>query len=183
MGKRQRRQRRTGLARGLLGGVVGLAAMEVIRRATAPLVKDRAPSPYDVLPTERSMSPFGLHHEPGESATTAIGRIAYQQLLGRPPSERMSALLSWGVHLGYGLVAAAAFGALRGARAHHVVRDGLAFGSGLWLLGDELTVPLLGLADKPTAYHPTRHLQSLAQHLGFGVATAATARALAQRAR
>ncbi len=51
---------------------------------------------------------------------------------------------------------------------------GALFGAGLWLLGDELAVPLLGLSDRPTSYPVTSHLQSLAQHLGFGVATAAT---------
>jgi hypothetical protein len=55
---------------------------------------------------------------------------------------------------------------------------GAVFGVGLWLIGDELALPLLGLSDKPTAYHPTRHVQSLAAHLGYGVATAATTRAL-----
>jgi uncharacterized membrane protein YagU involved in acid resistance len=58
------------------------------------------------------------------------------------------------------------------------LRDGALFGAALWLFGDEIAMPLLGLADKPTQYHPTRHLQSLAAHLGFGVATAATAQAL-----
>jgi hypothetical protein len=49
------------------------------------------------------------------------------------------------------------------------------------LFGDELAAPLLGLSDKPTAYHPARHAQSLVSHLGYGVATAAATRALAER--
>lgn len=153
---------------------MGLAAMELVRRATRPLMKDRSPAPMDVFPTTRSMSLVGPQHEPGESATAALGRIAYHKLTGRAPSAETKSKLSWLVHIGYGLLVASGYGALR-ARGHHdAFRDGVVFGAGLWLLGDELAVPLLGLADKPTAYHPTRHAQSLAQHLGFGVATAAT---------
>lgn len=51
-------------------------------------------------------------------------------------------------------------------------------GLGLGLIGGAIALPLLGLSDKPTAYHPTEHLQSLARHLGFGAATAATTHVL-----
>lgn len=120
------------------------------------------------------MSLIGPQHARDESATDALGRILYERVAARPPSPRMSKILSWGVHVSYGLLVATAFGAVRGRRARPF-SDGLLFGTGLWLLGDELAVPLLGLSDKPSVYHPTRHLQSLVSHLAFGVATAAVA--------
>lgn len=169
---------RRGLGLGLLAGAVGLIAMEAVRRATAPLVKQRARKPTDVFVTARSMSQVGVHHEPGESATAALGRMGYEKLVGEEPSKDTKSDLSWAVHIGYGFLVATVYGLVRGHSTGHVLRDGLAFGTGLWLFGDELALPLLGLADKPTAYDPTRHLQSFAQHLGFGVATAATTRAL-----
>ncbi len=169
---------RRGLALGIVAGGVGLLAMEVVRRATAPLVKKRAHKPTDVFVTARSMSQVGVHHEPDESATAAIGRMGYEKLVGEEPSQETKSDLSWAVHIGYGLLVASGYLALRGHARGHLVRDGLLFGAGLWLLGDELALPLLGLSDKPTAYDPTQHLQSFAQHLGFGVATAATTRAL-----
>ncbi|HEX8110896.1 MAG TPA: hypothetical protein VF516_24355, partial [Kofleriaceae bacterium] len=58
------------------------------------------------------------------------------------------------------------------------IASGAALGVGLWVVGDELAVPLLGLADKPTAYHPSQHAQGLVEHLAYGVAAATTARAL-----
>jgi uncharacterized membrane protein YagU involved in acid resistance len=169
---------RRGLGLGLVAGGVGLLAMELVRRATAPLVKERARKPTDVFVTERTISQVGIHHEPGESAPEAIGRIGYQKLVGEEPSKKTKSDLSWAIHLGYGLLVASGYALLRGHAHGHTLRDGLMFGTGLWLFGDELAVPLLGLADKPSAYHPTQHLQSFAQHLGFGVATAATTRAL-----
>lgn len=166
-----------GLALGLLGGAAGLAAMQLVQRLTRPLVRKRAPQPTDVFKTERSMSLIGMHHREDESATDALGRIGYEKLAHREPSAKTKSLLSWAVHLGFGLATAGAFGALRAARRRHALRDGAIFGAALWLLVDELAIPLLGLADKPTQYHPTRHLQSLASHLGYGLATAGVAKA------
>lgn len=151
---------------------MGLVAMQLAQTLSKPLVRQREPKPTDVFLTERTISPLGPQHHPDESATDALGRIAYQKLVGRQPSPRMKNRLSWGVHIGYGLFVASLYGLTRGGRTRRPLRDGLLFGAGLWLFGEELAVPLLGLGDKPTAYHPTLHLQTLLAHLGFGLATA-----------
>lgn len=172
---------RSKLGYGLLGGAAGLVAMELVRRVTAPLVQRRAPPPGADAGTARAPSAVGRHHGPDESATDALGRIVYENLAGHAPSPVAKRTLSWAVHIGYGLVAASIYAAARGGRDRGIARavaGGALFGAGLWLLGDELAVPLLGLSDKPTRYPVASHLQSLAQHLGFGVATAAATRAL-----
>lgn len=166
------------LGYGLLGGAAGLLAMELVKRATAPLVQRGVPRPTDAeLAARAATSVAGRHHGPEESATDALGRIAYQRVTGRAPSPAIQRKLSWAVHIGYGLVVASLYGAVRGGRDRGVARamlGGALFGAGLWLLGDELAVPLLGMSDRPETYPMKSHLQSLAQHLGFGVATAAT---------
>lgn len=171
------------LAMGLAGGAAGLVAMQLVQRVTRPLVKPRPHKPTDVFETERSMSPLGTHHHPDESATDAIARLGYTKIAGQEPSPKLKKALSWGVHIGYGLAVASLWGLARGTRSRrtrvrHIVRDGLVFGAALWLAGDELAVPLLGLADKPTAYSPSSHVQALAAHLGYGVATTAATRYL-----
>jgi hypothetical protein len=165
------------LSIGLISAAAGLAVMELIRRRTQSLGSKRAPEPTDVFPTERSMSLIGLHHEEGESATDALGRIAYEKIAGREPSPDAKEKLSWAVHLAYGALVATGYSMVR-KRSRHAVRDGVLFALGLWAFGDELAAPLLGLADKPTAYPLPRHVQSLAQHIGFGVTTASTTRLL-----
>jgi hypothetical protein len=173
-----------GLKHGLLAGAAGLGAMQLAHRVTRPLIKRRAPRPTDVFATERAMSPLGLRHLPDESPTAALARIAYQRVAHRPPPDRLKPALSWAVHAGYGLLVAALYGALRApgrrrrSTARGAVASGALFGLGLWLVGDELAVPLLGLADRPTAYHPSQHAQALVEHLAYGVAAATTARAL-----
>lgn len=158
--------------------------MQLAHWVTRPLVRPRAPRPTDVFATERAVSPLGLHHLPDERASAALARIAYQRVAHRPPPDKLKPVLSWAVHVGYGLLVAALYGALRtpGRQRRHSTRgaaaSGAALGAGLWLVGDELAMPLLGLADKPTAYHPTRHAQGLIERLAYGVATATTARAI-----
>jgi hypothetical protein len=164
---------------GLLGGAVGLGIMEAIRRSTKPLVEKRA-APEDIFVSTRSMSPLGPHHRPSEPATEAVGRILYEKIGGHEPSGKTRRKLSLAVHLGYGLLVAGMYGTIRGGKASHMLLEGALFGAGLWLFGDELAVPLLGLADKPTAYPMVRHAQALAQHLGFGLATAVASNKLAK---
>jgi uncharacterized membrane protein YagU involved in acid resistance len=157
---------------GALGGAAGLLVMEGLRQVTKPMV-ERAPKPSDDgSPEDRSISPLGVQHEQDESATDAVGRLAHVRMTGRSPSAGTKRKLSWAVHLGYGLVVAAGYGLLRAGRVRHSWREGAAFGAALWLMGDQLAVPLLGLSDKPSAYPAARHLQSLATHIGFGIATA-----------
>ncbi len=158
--------------------------MQLAHWVTRPLVRQRAPRPTDVFATERAMSPWGLRHLPDETAASALARIAYQRVAHRPPPGKLKPVLAWAVHVGYGLLVAAFYGALRspGRWRRHTTRaamvSGAALGVGLWIVGDELAVPLLGLADKPTAYHPSQHAQGLIEHVAYGVAAATTARAL-----
>ncbi len=156
----------------MLGGAAGLAAMGFIMKRTGRWVKKREPQPLDVFATERSMSLVGVQHQEGESATQAVGRILYTKVAGEPPDEETGVKLAEAVHLGYGLLVAGLYGLFASGRSS--IRRGVAYGIGLWALGDELAVPLLGLADKPTRYHPTFHLQALAGHIAYGAATGAT---------
>ncbi len=148
--------------------------MELVRRSTQSWVAKRAPTRTDTI-RDRSISPFGVHHEPDESAPTAIGRIAYEKLFGHPPSEKTKNALSWAVHIGYGLSAGALFAAVRPQAR---LRDGALYSTALWLFGDELGTAVLGLADNPMTFPPIRHAASLAQHLGYGLVLATATRAI-----
>src|SRR6187455_2459064 len=109
---------RTGLVAGLLGGAAGLLAMEVVRRMSAPLVEKGAGAMPAHPPHRRSMSVIGTHHEADESATDAIGRIAYEKVFGHSPSANAKRAASWAVHIGYGLELGALYGVLRGETRH-----------------------------------------------------------------
>lgn len=119
-----------------------------------------------------------IHYRPDESATAALGRIAYNAVEQREPSKETKSELSNLVHWSYGILQGGLYGVSRGEVEYGDVVGGMVLGAGLWLLGDELAVPLLGLQDGPTASPPSTHLNRLALHLTYGVATAATTQLL-----
>jgi uncharacterized membrane protein YagU involved in acid resistance len=55
---------------------------------------------------------------------------------------------------------------------------GMLYGTALWAAADEIAVPAPGLSQPASEYPATIHLQALASHLVYGVATWAAARAI-----
>lgn len=170
-----------GFLLGLVGGAVGTMAMGGYWKAATALVgKDpRAVGREDGPHALDSISLIGRHHGEEESSTAAIGRIAYAVVAGKAPqTDETKAALSYLVHYGYGSLQGGLYGALTGEPGRREVIDGAAYGTGLWLLGDELAIPLLGLADGPGKYPLGQHLHRWGAHLCYGLATAATTKAL-----
>ena len=170
------------LARGTLAGVAGLVAMDLFSRAMKNVGSSSSES--DEPDGERRLDDISLvgpHAKEGEPATVAVGRIAYEKVLGSEPSRERGAQLGKAVHWGYGLAVGALFGLLERRLPDNDLGSGLGYGAALWLLGDELAVPLLGLAEGPTA-HPARvHVQALGAHLVYGLATGAAMKAMEGR--
>ena len=172
-----------GFVLGAVGGIAGVLAMRSYWKAVAVLVGDDPRKQSDKGPPDTldSISLIGQHHEAGESTTAAIGRIAYQTIAGKPPESQetrtlLSELVHWLLSMGMGGV----YGAIRGRAAMPDVLGGLALGVGLWFFGDELVMPLLGVAKGPTAYAPALHAYALGAHIPYGLATSATTQLLQQ---
>jgi hypothetical protein len=173
--KRAPGRRGAGSLAGLAGGVAGLVAMRYVMKTASRFVPESKERGFGSAP-RHDVSVIGRHHHEGEASTAAIGRMAYTRVTGREPDDDTKARLSNGVHWLYGLAMAALYGALRGARPAPMRRDlatGAAFGALLWMLGDEVMVPLLGLAEGPRATPLQGHAQALAGHLGYGLVTGA----------
>lgn len=127
---------------------------------------------------EHDMSLVGRHHRKDEPATLALGRLAFQKVAGREPSEAASKILAKAVHWGYGIDMGGLYGLARGHAGINDVKAGLAFGAALWALGDLAGVPLLGLGEGPKAYPIKTHAKYLGAHLAYGVAVAMASQAL-----
>jgi hypothetical protein len=170
-----------GLVLGVVGGAAGLVAMRYYwRTITAMTGKDpRSQTSDSGSRALDDMSVVGRHHKEGESSTAAAGRLAFEAAVGKEPKRETKAALSSGVHWTYGLVVAGLYGALRGGSAG--VPDaagGLAYGTGLWLFGSELAVPLLGLSSGPTTRPFSSHAYGLGAHFAYGLTTAAATQSL-----
>lgn len=111
-----------------------------------------------------------------EAAARAVGKSL--------PDRRARALGGKAVHYGYGVAWGAAFAlAARAlpARFRPPLVTGVAFGTLLWVLSDEMLVPLFGFSRGPSRYPASSHLKGLAAHLVYGVATEVAWRAARTR--
>ena len=182
------RERVNGLLRGVLGGVAGLVAMRLFFEAmeALPLTSEdsedaaNASSEDSIESTDAldDIAVGGMKSRDEEPATATMGRLAHEAVTGREPEEDRKAKLGQAVHWGYGILMGGAYGATRTHSDGPDLVGGLGFGTALWALGDELAVPLLGLAEGPTAHGWSDHASALGAHLAYGAATATTANAL-----
>lgn len=78
----------------------------------------------------------------------------------------------------YGPAMGAAYGFLFGPSSGRDLSGGLVFGAGVWLLGDELLLPLLGRHQGQAQTPLKQHTHRLGAHLVYGAATAAATQAL-----
>lgn len=166
----------TGMIAGAAGGVAGVLAMELYWKAVNAVTGEDPRSLTSEGPPHALDEPtvVGRQHEEGESSTAAVGRLAHEAVTGREPGGERKQKLSTGVHWGYGIGVGSLFGALHANGTDAFNPGGLAYGTALWALGDEMMVPLLGLAEGPTAYPVKQHVHRLTAHLVYGLALSAT---------
>ena len=165
-----------GFALGLVGANLGLAAMTLYQNYAAKPIFDASPeADKDPSGGLDDISAVGKQHRDDESSTAAVGRLALQAATGDEPRNADAAkFLSYSVHWGFGMLMGGVYGALRAGKvsAPNNLGIGLAYGAGLWAVGDELAVPLLGLQEGPTRASKTQHGNRLAAHLLYGAGLA-----------
>ncbi|MEZ4864870.1 MAG: hypothetical protein R3C14_26390 [Caldilineaceae bacterium] len=170
---------------GLLGGVAGVIAMDIFSQQVMPMLtqsdeKEKGGGKQSGQQSSKQEQPLdsiaviGQHHRSNESSTAALGRILYHWATDEDPDKQTKSTLSYLVHWGYGIGQGGVYASMRGPVDGFDLPGGLAFGTALWLLGDEMAVPMLGLQEGPTASGVTTHVNRLAMHLVYGVTTAAT---------
>jgi hypothetical protein len=174
--------RRKGFAAGVLGGIVGVAALQLYWKllpanAFGQLPHAEEPVAFaDKLPEIEPL--FGQRHMPGEAATATVGRIAYRAVTGHAPrtkAERaqLRALVLWG----WGMAMGAAYGSTRTTTRARDIAGGFFYGLRLWV-GDAVLARLLGLKRDPRQWPLQRHLVWLTGHWVYSFVTANVTRVL-----
>lgn len=117
--------------------------------------------------------------EEGRNANELAAQAIATTIGGRRLAEGELAVAAPLVHCAFGAAVGATYGCfVRDQR--QLFGSGAAFGAAVWLLADEIAMPLLRLS-RPTTERPwEKHLQSFVTHIMFGtVAEAVRAAALA----
>jgi len=106
-----------------------------------------------------------------EDATVQAAQAIAQRVIHRNLTDREKRIAGPTLHYAYGSLVGAMYGGLAELLPIVSAGVGLPFGFTLWLLGDEVAVPALGLAKGPTEYPPEAHADALAAHFMYGVTT------------
>jgi uncharacterized membrane protein YagU involved in acid resistance len=94
-----------------------------------------------------------------------IGRSIFHRELDEGGAQAASEAL----HYGYGTLMGGVYGLLAELFPPTTAAAGVPYATTLFLLGDEVMVPALGLSKAPTHYPLSTHVKALGAHLAYGV--------------
>jgi putative membrane protein len=162
----------TGIIIGAIGGLAGTSAMNEAQRAWTHAVDGEA-----------AESAAGKHdardwqeRSEGQNSNEIAAQVLANRIVGRPLNRSELAVAAPLIHYSFGAAMGALYGAYLGRRTQH--GTGIGFGLAVWLLADEIAMPLLGLSDSTLRRPFEQHLQSMAAHVVFGMTTEAARAAL-----
>jgi len=172
-----------GIIAGSLAGVAGALAMNLFQRAAARAGGGRevGDATLGIPRTGRGPQPAQALGNASDDSTARVANVA-MSAIGYPlTTAREKQMAGEFVHLAFG----ALNGALYGAAVHLDPRlrlaAGLPFGLAVWALADEGIVPALGLKRSPPDASPALHAYSCASHMVYGATTELVRSALLRR--
>lgn len=116
-----------------------------------------------------------------EPATVKTASVISERVFHHSLTNREKEITGALVHYSVGTSAGAVYGLAAEWDPRVTALAGIPFGAAFWLVVDEGTLPLLGLAKGPNAYPLSTHAYALASHLIFGL-TAEVVRGAVRRA-
>src|ERR1044072_3226768 len=169
-----------GLVAGLAGGVVASWTMNQFQAAWMRVAaNDEKPHGAQSLkPSDGSTGNQAEDAKEQDDATVETAKVISEHVFGHELQESEKKPAGAAVHYAFGTASGGLYGALAEVSPEVTAGAGLPFGAVFWLLADEISVPLLGLAKKPTEYPVSTHVYALASHLVYGVTAEFSRRAV-----
>jgi putative membrane protein len=158
-----------GMTAGLLAGCAASYLMNQLSQTPQQKQRGKAEQRPTRGRSSQRQSRQGGQEE--ENATVATAEAISQKVFHHELSECEKKIAGPAVHYAYGSLVGAIYGGLAEWFPTVGAGFGLPFGFALWLVGDEIAVPALGLSKGPTEYPPEVHADALAGHLVYGMTT------------
>lgn len=155
-----------GAAAGALAGFAASWAMNLLMGGVAAIAgrppgDDPQQSKFQIA---RAVSDWQEQADPtGEAADQVVRKVG-----GRGLTQRQRDIARPVVHYAFGSAAGAAYGALAETFPKITIGKGIPFALSLWILGDEVANPLLGLTPPPNKIPLTAHAAQFVAHLVYG---------------
>lgn len=165
-----------GMAAGLLAGCAASWAMNQFQQMRPQQGSKSAPDQGQEAKDQaerENVAGQSLHQSADidENATVKTAQKLSRKLFEHELTQPEKQVAGPAVHYAYGSMMGALYGGLSELLPITSAGLGLPFGFALWLLGDEIAVPALGLGKHPKEYAPEAHADALAAHFMYGVTT------------
>ena len=171
-----------GLVAGLAGGLVASWTMNQFQAAWTRLAEnsEKPHGAQSMKPSDGSSGDQTKDVNEQDDATVETAKVISKNVFGHELQEAEKKPAGAVVHYAFGTASGGLYGALAEVSPQITTAAGLPFGAAFWLLTDEITMPLLGLAKGPTHYPVSTHVYSFASHLVYGATAELSRRALRQ---
>lgn len=114
----------------------------------------------------------------GDYPPEVLAKRAVELTTGATPTKETAQKAGMAIHWGYGILWGGLFGALRNRVLGVGSAGGVIYGLGLWLMGDELMMPILKLSPPSTEFPWQNHARAMTNHVAYGTTLALTDRVL-----
>jgi Protein of unknown function (DUF1440) len=167
---------------GFTGGLIGGLAMNLFSRAVTFAGNGReadGAAPGDDR-VGRGVQPPQADGRAGDDATVRVGTEAYRALTGSMPRRATRSWLGTAAHYAFSGTLGACYAVM--AERLPVIRaaHGTAYGAGVWVVADELILPLLRLSRGPRQLPVALHAYALAGHWVYGLTLESAVRSISR---
>jgi len=159
-----------GMLAGALGGLAGTWAMNEAQRKWTLAVDGEAPHSAAGKHDAREWQ----ERTEGQNSNEIAAQTVADATIGRRLDDRELGMAAALMHYAFGTAVGALYGAF--AARHPGRASGIGFGLTVWLLADEIAMPLLGLSESTLRRPAEKRLQSIAAHMVFGMTAEFTRR-------
>jgi putative membrane protein len=152
-----------GTLAGAIGGLAGTWAMSEAQRAWTCAVDGEVPESAAGRHDARDWQ----ERSEGQNSNEIAAQVVATRLIGRRLDRGELGVAAALMHYTFGATVGALYGAYAGRRIHN--GTGIGIGLTVWLLADEIAMPLLGLSNSTLRRPLEKRLQSIAAHIVFGM--------------
>ncbi len=156
-----------GLVAGVAGGLLASLVMEQFQ-ALWTKISEKVQEAEGDKPQKSQAKP----------ATVKTADAISKRVLGHKVPKNKQKMASEVVHYAMGATSAAIYGTLAEFAPVVTAGEGLAFGTAVWVIADEASLPLLGLGKPPRKVPLSTHVYAFASHLVYGAVAEAVRRAV-----
>jgi uncharacterized membrane protein YagU involved in acid resistance len=171
-----------GIVAGFAGGLVASWTMNQFQAAWTRLAEntEKPHGAQSMQPAQGSSGDQSQDAQEDDDATVKAAEAISEGVFDHELQESEKRPAGAVVHYAFGTASGAMYGVLAEVAPQVTTAAGIPFGAAVWLLADEVSVPLLGLSKGPTAYPLSTHVYSFASHLVYGATAELSRRAVRQ---